>query len=46
MVQGPNYRLATIMSAAPFGSLFRNCFYTGWVYYCGYYDQSVSCMPC
>jgi hypothetical protein len=29
MVQGPNYRLATIMSAAPFGSLFRNVFFVG-----------------
>jgi hypothetical protein len=29
MVQGPNYRLATIMSAAPLGSLFRNVFFVG-----------------
>jgi hypothetical protein len=29
MVQGPNFRLATIMSAAPVGSLFRNVYFVG-----------------
>ena len=29
MVQGPNFRLATIMSAAPIGSLFRNVYFVG-----------------
>ena len=29
IVQGPNFRLATLMSAAPLGSLFRNVFFTG-----------------
>ena len=29
MVQGPNYRLATLMSAAPVGSLFRNVYFVG-----------------
>ena len=29
LVQGPNFRLATLMSAAPIGSLFRNVYYVG-----------------
>lgn len=29
LVQGPNFRLATLMSAAPVGSLFRNVYFVG-----------------